>query len=180
MFYQPEEVESVEESGIGHGDKFADLFEDAKKRKERQDKIYSVCLDQECTFQPDIGINRYKGPQRSGDKESFVHRLAQSNRSRERSLAEVNKRNDENFDPKTGQPFFKPKTGRPPLKHRNTAHMQIGDYLYSQQRTIQENLERKKVREEEKLNEQMSRSKVVQRTNKIMERTKHEKFEEVF
>ena len=35
MFYQPEEVESVEDSGVNHSDKFADLFEDAKKRKER-------------------------------------------------------------------------------------------------------------------------------------------------
>ena len=41
-------------------------------------------------------------------------------------------------------------------------------------------MERRKIREEEKLNEQMSRSKVVTRTNKIMERTKQEKFEDIF
>ena len=31
-------------------DKFSMLYEDAKRRKERQDKIYSNCMESECTF----------------------------------------------------------------------------------------------------------------------------------
>jgi hypothetical protein len=39
--------------------KFYELFEDAKRRQERKEKIYSACLDSECTFQPDIGYTKY-------------------------------------------------------------------------------------------------------------------------
>jgi hypothetical protein len=34
-------------------DKFNTLYEDARRRQERQDKIYSACMEAECTFQPD-------------------------------------------------------------------------------------------------------------------------------
>lgn len=40
-------------------DKFSSLYEDAKRRKERQDKIYSACVESECTFQPDIQATKY-------------------------------------------------------------------------------------------------------------------------
>ena len=31
-------------------DKFGNLYEDAKRRKERHDKIYSACMEAECTI----------------------------------------------------------------------------------------------------------------------------------
>lgn len=34
--------------------KFNELYEDAKQRFERQDKIYSACVDKECTFKPKL------------------------------------------------------------------------------------------------------------------------------
>ena len=36
------------------------MFDDAKRRKERKDKLTNLCLEGECTFQPDIGINKFK------------------------------------------------------------------------------------------------------------------------
>ena len=39
--------------------KFNNLYEDAKRRKERQDKIYSACIESECTFHPDTSETRY-------------------------------------------------------------------------------------------------------------------------
>ena len=40
-------------------DKFYNLYEDAKRRKERQEKIYSACMESECTFQPDTNLTKY-------------------------------------------------------------------------------------------------------------------------
>lgn len=31
-------------------DKFSNLYDDARRRKDRQDQIYSACVDAECTF----------------------------------------------------------------------------------------------------------------------------------
>jgi len=33
--------------------KFKTLYEDARMRHERQEKVYASCLDDECTFKPD-------------------------------------------------------------------------------------------------------------------------------
>ena len=75
-----------------------DLYFDAMKRKERHDKIYSKCLDQECTFKPDIGINKYQNLNKS---ESVIDRLSNPNYS-VKEQAVVRKITNENFDPKTG------------------------------------------------------------------------------
>lgn len=40
-------------------DKFRDLYQDAMRRRERQDKIYSACIGSECTFQPDTTVSKY-------------------------------------------------------------------------------------------------------------------------
>jgi len=45
--------------GYERQNKFSTLYEDAKLRKERQDKIYSACVESECTFQPDTQATRY-------------------------------------------------------------------------------------------------------------------------
>ena len=40
-------------------DKFRDLYQDAMRRRERQDKIYSACIGSEYTFQPDTTVSKY-------------------------------------------------------------------------------------------------------------------------
>jgi hypothetical protein len=34
--------------------KFQELYDEAQQRRERQEKVYSECLDKECTFQPHL------------------------------------------------------------------------------------------------------------------------------
>ena len=43
----------------GRQDKFSNLYDDARRRKERQDKIYSACVESECTFNPDTAQTRF-------------------------------------------------------------------------------------------------------------------------
>jgi hypothetical protein len=42
-----------------HSDKFTTLYKDALRRRERQDKIYSACIEPECTFIPDTTGSKY-------------------------------------------------------------------------------------------------------------------------
>lgn len=43
----------------GSNSKFESLYQDACRRQERQNIIYSNCVEAECTFQPDIDKTRY-------------------------------------------------------------------------------------------------------------------------
>ncbi len=45
---------SSKNSDRGSKSKFESLYEDAKRRNERQLNIYSACIDSECTFKPDL------------------------------------------------------------------------------------------------------------------------------
>lgn len=70
-------------------DKFETLYDDAKRRKERQDKIYSACLESECTFVPDTQATKYYN-QRMENKDPNRTNLSNNgylngSKSRERS-----------------------------------------------------------------------------------------------
>lgn len=39
--------------------KFDSLYQDAQRRQERQEFIYSACIESECTFQPDTEKTKY-------------------------------------------------------------------------------------------------------------------------
>lgn len=39
--------------------KFDSLYQDARRRQERQEFIYSACIESECTFQPDTEKTKY-------------------------------------------------------------------------------------------------------------------------
>lgn len=60
-----------------HPDRFKALFDDAKRRKERKDKLTNICLEGECTFQPDIGINKFKYEDFGGSK-TTTYKINQS------------------------------------------------------------------------------------------------------
>lgn len=42
-----------------HTGKFTDLYQDALRRKERQEKIYAACISPDCTFKPDTTVSKY-------------------------------------------------------------------------------------------------------------------------
>ena len=131
---------------IAKPDQFIHLYEDAMSRLERHNKIYSMCIDSEWTFKPDIGKTKNK---------NVSHKYNQSkNVISEKSLIE--KYNNENFDPKTGQPFFHPKIGRSPSNKQHRSSKSIGNILYNDNKIYKEKLELIKKNQEDKIKNDMN------------------------
>lgn len=101
-------------------DQFSQLYDDAMKRVERHRKIYSLCIDSDCTFKPDIGKTRV-------DHVEPKYNLHKNTLS-EKSM--IDKFNNENFDPETGQAYYKPKVGRSPSNKRHRSSKSIENVLY--------------------------------------------------
>ena len=49
---EQENDRSFEQNILNGLNKFSNLYEDAMMRQERQQKVYSMCIDKECTFKP--------------------------------------------------------------------------------------------------------------------------------
>lgn len=96
-----------------------------------------MCLDQECTFQPDIGATKYRP---RDVNHSVIERLSQPMHSSREHAEEVKSRADMR-DPKTGQRFFKPKIGRP---NKNRPKKDVGTLLYEQGQDHLKKLEKAK------------------------------------
>jgi hypothetical protein len=147
QFFQDENI-ADEYSNVASckTDQFLHLYDDAMKRIERHNKIYSMCIDSECTFKPDIGKTRHK----------YVgHRYNQSKQIvAEKSMIE--KFNNDNFDPVTGQPFFHPKVGRSPSNKGHRSSKSIGNLLYNNHKLYKEKKDKLQQQHEEKLKEQMN------------------------
>lgn len=97
-------------------DKFMLLYDDAIKRKQRKDNIYSNCLDSECTFTPDVINSKYNESTYS-HPDDVTDRLAQPSKIKEH--LKIKYMHEELYDKETGQPLFMPKVGRPPLAKRD-------------------------------------------------------------
>lgn len=145
------------------------------KRKERHDKIYSKCLDQECTFKPDIGINKYASS--LNKSESVIDRLSNPNYS-VKEQAVIRKVTNENFDPTTGQPFFRPRTGRPNQNRKR--NKSVGHQLYHQAKMRQKGIEEKKSRQDEQQRNARNTRKTNNMTEKLIDHKKDKKFVELF
>lgn len=131
---------------VSKPDQFIHLYEDAMNRLERHNKIYSMWIDSECTFKPDIGKTRHK---------NVSHKYNQSkNIISEKSLIE--KFNNENFDQITGQPLFQPKIGRSPTNKHHRSSQSIGNMLYNDNKIYQDKLDQIKREQENKLKNDMN------------------------
>ena len=127
------------------GDKFSDLYKDALRRKERQDKIYSACITSECTFKPDTTVSKYYYQRlESRDPGYTQHRMNGEEPLRKhyrnlseglsekdrlhRSLKKSSTLSNDLFDPDSGLPFrFKPRVGRgPKYQNRPDPHIKKG------------------------------------------------------
>jgi hypothetical protein len=53
------EQKEMRNSSKGKYAKFDSLYEDAQRRQERQEYIYSACIESECTFQPDTEKTKF-------------------------------------------------------------------------------------------------------------------------
>ncbi|CAI2360937.1 unnamed protein product [Moneuplotes crassus] len=88
------------------------LYEDAMKRVDRHNNVYSQCLDSECTFRPDIQRTR---------SNNITSRYDKGNSSKRDLQKLQNESYRRNYDPETGQPYFVPKVGRPPRDRRKNS-----------------------------------------------------------
>ena len=59
-----------------HKNKFDSLYEDAKRRKERQLNIYSACINAECTFKPEISKRRFSNSETRQRDPKLFERLS--------------------------------------------------------------------------------------------------------
>jgi hypothetical protein len=160
----------------GKLDKFKLLYDDAIKRKQRKDQIYSKCLDSECTFQPEL----MRSPLTSYYTESgsFVERLSKPSKLKEKS--KIKYLQDERFDKETGQPFFHPKVGRPPLARRNMENVPVTEKLYIEGRMKQEEKEFKRQEAEHEKKRKANIKAAYDRSEELVEQKKARKFHEIF
>ena len=142
------------------------LFEEAKRRRTKHEKLAQQLHDAECTFKPNITASQQ-------------HRSTASALSG-RSAKSVPPEKIKNFsgvvDTFTGQPLFKPKIGRPPKKKRNSENLPIGNYLYSQSIKKEEKLNLNKTEIKKELNNSFTQGK----TKKILENRKNKIFKNIF
>lgn len=102
------------------------LYDDAVKRKERQDHIYSKCLDAECTFQPDI-IDRTNGDTDQIDVNNLIDRLV--NPPKTINYSKIEYLQNEKFDKQTGMPLFHPQINQN-IRNRDASPASFVDRLY--------------------------------------------------
>jgi hypothetical protein len=87
--------------------KFNELYQDAERRRNKQDEYYQW-QEEQYTFKPNIGVNSIRAHPDNGDQKSFFERLHQSGLAKEEHLKERRHR-AKTRDLKTGQKLFHPK-----------------------------------------------------------------------
>ena len=145
--------------------KFEFLFEDAKRRQQYKEKLQDMNHDRECTFHP----NRDENVKRRCSIEPINH-------NKNSSKKELKKRDRGQSIDKS---MFKPKIGRPP-KNRNDASLPIGEYLYSKNKGIIDNIEKVQLNEFNKVKEASNISHIRKESNQIIEGKKEETFKRIF
>jgi uncharacterized protein YyaL (SSP411 family) len=96
----------------------------------------------------------------------------------EKSMLE--KFNNENFDPKTGQPFFKPKICRSPKDKKHRSSKSIGDLLYNNKKKYDENLKKLKEKHESQIVQTANKKSTNKNSEQILEKMKNHRFAEMF
>jgi len=150
-------------------DQFLHLYDDAMKRIERHNQIYSMWIDSECTFQPDIENSR----------KNVAHRYNKSNNNfADKSMLE--RFNHENFDQVTGQQLYKPKVGRGPIDKKHRSSKSIGNLLYGVKNLYQENKQKRIQNYEAELKEQMNQKHCKKSSEALLNKMKNKRFAWLF
>jgi hypothetical protein len=149
------------------------LYDDAMKRKQRKDNIYSKCLDSECTFQPDL-IKGGMYDSFYSENPNFVARLAKPQNGKSRS--KIRYMHEANYDKQTGQKLFHPKIGRPPLAKKEGDNIPVSEKLYQDGRKRKEMLE-EKVRN---MGNHINRKVVQDKSEELLDHKKARKFHFIF
>lgn len=149
-------------------DKFEELYEEAKIRKQRQEDLNRQIISVEFPYRPEILENQ----PRSQNISDIAERLIKAKQDNYEKINEERKRLNEPIDHATGQELFKPLTGRPPRSERNRENIPIGDYLYMQKNKP------KKLNQEHPHNPTQLESK--NRSDRILQKAKIERYYEIY
>ena len=109
--------------------KFEELYDDAQRRREKQDEYYAWEAGQ-YTFKPDIGVNKIREHPDLGSRKKFYERMHKSGKDKEYKLKKKRIAAD-TVDGETGQKLFHPKVGRAPNFVRNAHGLPVHDFLFA-------------------------------------------------
>ena len=164
------------------------MYQDAQRRQERQEFIYSACIESECTFQPDTEKTKYFNAQAtsslknsSGAKHVFQrlsHRMNSSQDRKRMYMENSRSLNNELFDPETGQTLFQPKVGRGPRGRSRSKD--ANDQLYRQGQLSRDRKVSLQRQHAETLRKQAEHNFSKSKTNKIVEKQKSMNFSKIF
>lgn len=171
QFFEDEYIGDENSNQYGpQSDQFLNLYDDAMKRVERHNKIYSMCIDSECTFKPDIGKTKHM---------NVSHRYnSNKNCISEKSIIE--KFNNENFDPVTGQPFFQPKVNKSPINLNHRSSKSIGNLLYDATKMYKEKNELRIQQYENEIRERSNTRATNKNSEALLDNMKNKRFATIF
>ena len=84
------------------------------------------------------------------------------------------------FDEKTGQPLYKPAVGRSPQYARNSANLEIGDFLYAMRHEFDDKKQLATERELQKIDEKSNMSHLTWRSHVAVDKLKKRRFHQIF
>ena len=155
----------IQSRKFNNKDKFTQLYEDARIRKLKQEKVQRNFVKSQYSFTPKITESGYHR-----DPEELIERLISFKEEIEKNLQEERKKVSELVDPNTGKAYFKPSTGREPKSKRNFSGLPIGEYLYQLNQKPKSKL----------MEDQQSSQSRNLRSEKIMQKLKISRYFEIF
>jgi hypothetical protein len=171
QFFEDDYAGDENSNQFGHqSDQFLNLYDDAMKRVERHDKIYSMWIDSEWTFKPDIGKTEHM---------NVSHRYNKSKNQISGKLM-IEQFNNEHFDPVTGQPFFQPKINKSPLNQNHRNWKSIGNLLYDTTKIYKDknNLRVKQI--ENEIHDKLNTRSTNKNSEALLEKMKTKRFAIIF
>ncbi len=165
---------SLSEKKLNNEPRFAQLFEDAKRRKILEAKRDQIIPDSECTFAPNIDLtHEFNSTELS--KRRLYYPVSAEKLRQNRKL----KSSESEVDLITGQPLYRPLTGRAPKNRSKSKAENIGDYLYAQK--IGLNKSHHCIHEGESENATpRNRSMVHDKSNQLVEKLRKDCFAAIF
>lgn len=148
------------------------LYEEAKKRAVRKQKLNQSIQNEECSFKPKI--NKFKSLNTSSMDRLLTNKKASFIQKEKQKQEEAAK-----LDPETGQAYFQPKVGRGPRRGRNPTNQLIGSHLYDQRSQTTSHAGTRVMQEPSK---NQSEFQFVMQDNsyRILKKMKKDRFREIF
>ena len=159
-------------------EKFNELYQDAQRRREKQDEYYAW-QEEQYTFKPDIGVNKIRSHPDHGSSKNFYERMHQSGKMKEKKLYEKRMKHS-TIDVNTGQKLFQPKVGRAPNFTRNIHGLPVHDFLFASRHEYNDKKRLLKANDSKKRNDNFNKSHVTSTSVKLINHARRRKSAEIF